>query len=66
MTDLRRQQQNAEWALSIHETGPIAELATFALEIIANPTLLVPASHAIVRKPELLTLGIPAERRDFG
>lgn len=53
MIDKVRQRQNAEWALSMNDAGPMAEVAGTLLRILDDPTLVVPEGFALIRLPEL-------------
>lgn len=54
LTELRK-----EAVIAAGEHGTIGNVARALIAIIDNPSLVVPATHVIVPRPQLLGLGVP-------
>ena len=60
MIDRERLYQNAAYVLENHPDTVAADLARVVLAALAEPSVFLPEGFAIVKKPELLGLGVPA------
>jgi hypothetical protein len=55
----RQLQQDALHVMDVYEHPVIQGLARFVLAALANPATAVPEGYALVKKPELLGIGVP-------
>ena len=63
MIDQEKLRQDALYAGDKYDADPVvSKLAATVLFILDHPTCLVPESHAVVPKPELLGLGVNDRR----
>jgi len=59
MIDFNKIRQDAEWVKENHDGSMAAIVAEWLLHFMAHPEQLLPQGYAVVKKPELLGLGVP-------
>ena len=59
MIDHIRLRQDAEYVIENYGESPAGRVAQEVLHILANPLLACPDGYALVKKPELLGIGVP-------
>ena len=59
MIDHIRLRQDAEYVIENYGESPAGRVALEMLQILDNPILACPPGFALVKKPELLGLGVP-------
>ena len=60
MIDQIRLRQDAEYVIENYGESPAGRVAQEVLHILANPLLACPEGYALVKKPELLGIGVPS------
>jgi len=60
MIDHVRLRQDAEYVIENYGESPAGRVAVDMLAILNNPLLACPEGYALVKKPELLGLGVAA------
>jgi hypothetical protein len=58
LIDHIRLRQDAEYVIENYSGSPAGRVALDLLRIIENPVLACPDGYALVKKPELLGLGV--------
>jgi hypothetical protein len=59
MIDHVRLRQDAEYVVENYGESPAGRVAQVVLHILNNPLLACPEGYALVKKPELLGIGVP-------
>jgi hypothetical protein len=57
--DVRRLRQDAEYLVEADGDHVAVRLAATVLAILDDPRLVTPEGYALVKKPELLGIGVP-------
>lgn len=56
----RRLEQDARHLLDAYDNPAVQRVARAVLAALENPLVFVPDGYALVKKPELLGLGVPS------
>lgn len=56
----RKLEQNALYVMDAYDHPALHQVARFALAALANPETALPDGYAVVKKPELLGVGVPS------